>query len=300
MIFSQVFDMIDSGLLIVDKDLNVTHWNRWMASKSGISHSTLLGSPLLASFPNLNNANFRRSCKTVLNFGNAVFFEQAYYRFLFPFPPVSHFGYNFEFMQQDCMMGPIRDENGRISHLFISVKDVTRAAAYEEQLIESSRRDALTGLYNRRYLDEKLMNEVDRHTRYARPFSLLLFDVDFFKKINDTYGHQCGDYILQEIARKVADRIRSTDMVARYGGEEFCCLLPETPIASGVILAERLRKMIEAEDFVFEGETIKVSVSIGASTISLGINTPEILLQKADEALYRAKENGRNRVERMA
>ncbi len=154
--------------------------------------------------------------------------------------------------------------------------------------------DALTGLYNRRHFDHTVEREFLRSKRYGRNLSIAILDIDFFKKINDTYGHLCGDYVLKEVAYLILDNFRKTDIVFRYGGEEFVILLTETALEQTVIPLERLRKTIEEQLFSYNNQQIKVTVSVGAAQ-----NTTESVndfLNNADKALYKAKNSGRNKV----
>lgn len=155
--------------------------------------------------------------------------------------------------------------------------------------------DPLTGLYNRRNFDNTLEREFLRSKRYGGNLTLAIIDIDFFKKINDTYGHLCGDYILKEVAYLILDNFRKTDLVFRYGGEEFVAILTETSLEHAGIPMERLRKKIESSLFEFNGEKIRVTISAGVSTNN--VETTSEFLDNADKALYSAKENGRNRVE---
>jgi len=296
MIFEQVFNMINVGLVILDEDLYVRHWNRWMELHSGIKAEDIVGSPIFNFFPNLDNQKFLRNCKSVFKFGNFSFFSQKLHRYLFPFKPDSTFGSGFNHMQQTCTMGPLRDENNVVSHIYISVQDVTEIAAYERKLVEKNMLDGLTGVYNRRFLDTKIQEEFSRHRRYDRPFSLIMCDIDHFKNVNDTYGHQCGDIVIKQIAALIGSMLRDTDFLARYGGEEFCCLLPEANLDEALSLAERLRQAIEQEEINCNGQPLKITVSFGVAYMHDVVKSAESLLQKADEALYAAKKSGRNRV----
>ena len=165
---------------------------------------------------------------------------------------------------------------------------------------DMANRDGLTGLYNARFFQEALARELDRVKRTTRPFSLLIFDGDRFKRINDTYGHPVGDHILQHLSRVARSVLRGYDVLARYGGrQEFIAMLPDRPKilqSADQILAERLRKMIEQRPFVTEeGQTIRVTVSVGVAQAKAPYEKKDIISQ-ADKALYRAKETGRNRV----
>ncbi len=296
MSFSQIFDMINMGLVVIDKEMNVRYWNRWMEIHSGISSDEILNRSIFEHFRNLDTPRFNRNCKSVFKLGNFCFFSQKLHKYLFPLKTDSSFKADFDYMQQSCTMGPLRNGSGAITDIFIAVQDVTEVVMYEQQLLEMNTKDGLTGAYNRRFLETQLCKEMERAKRYKRPISVLMLDIDHFKKVNDTYGHQCGDLVLKTISSVVQSCIRKTDFFARYGGEEFCCILPETKPESAVILAERIRKGISKKVVKCKKEPIKVTVSLGVAGATEIIDSPDRLLKKADDALYKAKETGRNRV----
>jgi diguanylate cyclase (GGDEF)-like protein len=155
--------------------------------------------------------------------------------------------------------------------------------------------DALTGLFNRRWLDQRLPRFVDRHRRNGEPLSVLMLDVDHFKRVNDVHGHAVGDAVLVFVARTLLAGLRPTDMCARYGGEEIAVILPGTDLVGALVAAERVRRAIEAPRDP-NAPKIAVTASIGAATLAAHEDAGE-LLQRADEKLYRAKSNGRNRTE---
>jgi diguanylate cyclase len=294
--FVQIFDTINIGLLTLDKDLRIRYWNRWMESHSGMPADKVIGTPVFDIFPALNTPKFLRSCKSVLAFGNFSYFSQKLHHYLFPFKPASSFGSRFENMQQSCSMGPLRSEDNVITALYLTVHDVTELAEYEHKLLEMNMKDGLTGVHNRRFLEMRLRDEFERHMRYSRQFSLIMFDIDFFKKVNDSFGHQCGDFILKSVSSKIASIIRKTDFIARFGGEEFCCLLPETALGPATLLAERFRTAIAGLKNVYQDQEIRITISLGVSEMGPGVYSPEALLQQADKALYMAKDTGRNKV----
>ncbi len=156
--------------------------------------------------------------------------------------------------------------------------------------------DGLTGLYNRRQFEIGLEQEFNRSKRHPSDFSLAILDIDFFKKVNDTYGHQYGDYVLKTVANLMKSSFRKTDMLYRYGGEELVMIMPETNIEGAIIPVQRLRKSIEGYDFDYNGVKAKVTVSIGLTMNYQDFNNHADMLKSADEALYNAKESGRNRV----
>jgi diguanylate cyclase (GGDEF)-like protein len=191
---------------------------------------------------------------------------------------------------------PMKDELGEIVdsiNTFVSKLEESHKELLvtKEELDSLYVRDKLTGLYNRVKIDEVLEGEMKRFKRYNIPFSLILVDIDYFKKLNDSYGHLLGDKILQQFAQKLQENIRATDFIARWGGEEFLIVLPETDEAKAFVLAEKLRK--EIENCSFEG--LSMSASFGVASYD-EIQSQDQLLHNADIALYEAKNQGRNKV----
>lgn len=161
--------------------------------------------------------------------------------------------------------------------------------------------DPLTKVYNRRYLDRRLDEEVARSKRYSLVLSVLMLDIDHFKRVNDTYGHQAGDVTLSTLSNLVKTSLRDLDVVARYGGEEFLVICTNTGVDGAALVAERLRHLVESHQVEIPdgsggSQTIQISISIGVAALSASIDSKEKLVQAADQALYRAKEEGRNRV----
>ncbi len=167
-------------------------------------------------------------------------------------------------------------------------------ADYHEELYRLTIQDGLTQLSNRRYFNEFLEREFSRAVRYKRHLSVLLFDIDHFKTINDQYGHICGDHILRTLSARVRATIRAEDLLARYGGEEFCCVCVETNLHQALLAAERIRQLIGNTPFTFQNHLIPVTVSMGVATTHAGINSEHQLLHEADRHLYQAKSSGRN------
>jgi two-component system cell cycle response regulator len=170
-------------------------------------------------------------------------------------------------------------------------------AEYHEEIYRLTIIDALTDIHNKRYLLEFLDRELSRSARYSRPLALILFDLDRFKSINDELGHLGGDFTLREVASCVKTCVRKEELFARYGGEEFVIVLPETNLEGALVVAERVRSMVEQRGFLYEGKAYPVTVSVGVS-VTNGDRplTPFELIGEADEKLFRAKRQGRNRV----
>jgi two-component system cell cycle response regulator len=158
--------------------------------------------------------------------------------------------------------------------------------------------DPLTGLYNRRYLDNHLSVLFNRSMARGRPLSMLITDIDRFKQVNDTYGHDGGDEVLREFANRVRSTIRGADLACRYGGEEFVVAMPDTSPEVAAAVAERLRAAVESAPFMLKhsGETLNVTASFGIASRIGSVLTPDQLMKQADLALYEAKNTGRNRV----
>ena len=180
-----------------------------------------------------------------------------------------------------------------------------------QRILELGYQDGLTHAYNRHYFDTRLKHEVDRCMRNKSDLVCLFIDVDFFKKINDTHGHQVGDVVLVRLVALMREMVRSSDIVARYGGEEFAVILPETSMRRAHEVAERIRSQVEQQKLTFDGNTFGITVSIGLASLSLikfqaendteqlarlSANIDQLLLKKADKALYQAKQTGRNQV----
>jgi two-component system cell cycle response regulator len=170
-------------------------------------------------------------------------------------------------------------------------------AEYHEEIYRLTIIDALTDIHNKRYLVEFLDRELARSGRYARPLALVLFDIDRFRLINEQLGHLGGDFTLRELTARIKGAVRKEELFARYGGEEFAIVLPETTREGAVTLCERIRKVVEAQPFLFEQTTYQITISLGVATTMGDVTmTPEELIRLADEKLYEAKSQGRNRV----
>ena len=183
---------------------------------------------------------------------------------------------------------------GRTILKFISSGNIE--GQYHEEIYRLMTVDGLTELHNKRYFEEMLERESSRARRYGRTFSLILFDIDHFKDINDTNGHLAGDAVLRQLGALVKQHVRRDDIVARTGGEEFGIIVPEIQKDGGVELAEKLRKIVEEADFDFEETNMKITISLGVAQWERGMDEPADLVALADARLYEAKNDGRNRV----
>jgi len=194
--------------------------------------------------------------------------------------------------------GPVYDEQGELIAVVQTIRDGTEYKNIQATLKELSVTDELTGLHNRRFLNERLNNEWTRGIRSQQPLSLILLDIDFFKQYNDTYGHTAGDECLKSVA-SILQRslLRSSDAATRYGGEEFCLLLPNTPLEGAFDVADRIRSSIKRLDIPHNASNVSSTVTLSdgiASLIPSSHAKSSLLVSMADEALYEAKALGRN------
>jgi diguanylate cyclase (GGDEF)-like protein len=167
----------------------------------------------------------------------------------------------------------------------------------QQQLYEAAMRDALTGAHNRRYFEEELVRAVSHAARHASALSLVLLDIDYFKNVNDTFGHQAGDMVLQSVAAHCRSTMRNEDVLCRVGGEEFAVIARSIPVDRAVLLAERLRARVAGERFKCGANDVTLTLSLGVASYAKGaLGDAQAIVAAADRALYRAKESGRNRV----
>ena len=187
---------------------------------------------------------------------------------------------------------------------FLLIRDATAEAALQGKYKDKARKsitDPLTGLFNRNHFEEYLPNQLKTLTGMQensdqRKISVIMCDIDHFKKVNDVYGHPAGDYVIKTVAEIMQKCFRKTDVICRYGGEEFLVILPATPTEGALIASEKMRKSINENKFNFDGKIIPVSISCGVARINIGNEDGAKAIARADEALYNAKRTGRNRV----
>jgi len=200
----------------------------------------------------------------------------------------------------DYLIRPI-DKNEMLARVRTQIKkkrytERLRDNAYKS--IEMAITDALTGLNNRRYMETHLQSLVEQAAARGKPIAVLILDIDFFKAVNDSHGHDAGDDVLREFAQRIRKAIRNIDLACRYGGEEFVIVMPETDVAVATMVAERIRRRIASEPFAIQqgARKLEVTISIGIAAIGAAGDTAAAILKRADAALYRAKRDGRNRV----
>lgn len=288
-----VLQNIDAGLVVLDAELQVQLWNSFMQNHSAIAPEEALGRSLFDLFPELPEDWFRRKVQTVFELHNSAFttWEQRPYLFYFlNYRPVTGMAPH---MYQNCTIIPLKDPHGEVSHICLIVYDVTEEAVNRLELQRLSSTDNLTGLLNRKSLEEQVSLQFKRYQRNQHPASLLMLDIDHFKNINDTYGHPAGDDVIRATAAVLKAGIRDIDAAGRYGGEEFVVALEDTDAEGAQVVAERLRRKVE-QTVVTHGENIRFTISLGIAELNPHITSVADWLEAADKGLYQAKEGGRN------
>ncbi|RTZ18086.1 sensor domain-containing diguanylate cyclase [Vibrio aquaticus] len=298
----QIIGDLDAGLIVVDHEYKVCAWNSFMQSYSGITADKILGKVLFDVVPDLPEAWLRRKINTSFKLNSRGFscWEDRPYLFKFKnFSPISN---SLAEMRQNVTFSPLTSVNGEVSHVSLIINDVTDIAKNKIHLIDSneklsnlSRTDGLTQLFNRRYWENCLQNEYERCQLSGSTSTVVIFDIDHFKRVNDTYGHTVGDQVIRHTADELRKASRASDICGRYGGEEFTVILPDTCASQALYFTERLRKKIEKSVVSCEGHNVKYTMSLGICELSPNQTSYMNWLEHADKALYFSKENGRNR-----
>ncbi len=298
---TQILDTMDSGLIVLDREYKVCVWNSFMQSYSGVLSQDILGESLFDHFDELPKTWLETKLKTSAELETRSFSSWENRPYLFKFNNFSPVSNSSNLMYQDIVITPLHSLSGSISHIAIQVNDVSETARNRihlretnQYLSEISRKDGLTGLFNRAFWEQSLKEEFSRLSLIDRTSSLVIFDIDHFKKVNDTYGHHSGDEVIRHTASLLRKTARSSDVCGRFGGEEFTVLLPKTNQEQAFNFAERLRTLIEKECVTVESKPIYFSVSIGVCEYKRSFENHTQWIKCADAALYIAKENGRN------
>ena len=298
---AELLDSIEVGIAVLDRNFKVQVWNKFLENHGAKKAEAIIGDSLFSHFPEIEEKWLRTKVDPVFNLKSPVFiiWEQRPYLFKFGCNrPVTSAA---EFMYQNVTMFPIVDKRGNVERFCMLVYDVTEQALgkrgmehLNEELKTASRVDGLTGLYNRRYWQERFDEMHKLCVRREKPSTALMLDIDHFKRINDTYGHQAGDKVIKMLAALIKRCVRETDLAGRYGGEEFAIILNDSSVEDAKIVAERIRQLAQRLVVEHEGESISFTVSLGLAQFSADFKSAMAWLECSDQALYKAKESGRN------
>lgn len=292
---------IDVGIVVLNHDYEIQVWNTFMENHSGLQPQEVRNQNLFKLFPDISKKWFQQKCKSVFEMKSHAFstWQQRPYLFKFNnYRPITGTEKN---MFQNFTVLPVTSLTGEVESIAIIIYDVTDVAVNKKELEESnialtmqSRTDQLTQLNNRGYWELRVKQEFARFKRYGKKSSLVMFDIDHFKKVNDTYGHLAGDEIIRFVAKSVLKLKRDPDIAGRYGGEEFGILLTDTSAENALVFTERLRQAIGSSEIIFEDKKINITISLGISEFNNIIDNYEQIIAQADTALYESKNNGRN------
>ena len=304
--FHWIMDMLQSievGLVVLDRNYRIHVWNGFMENHSGLSSRSLRERTLFEVFTGLPENWIRRKVQTVLTLKTGTFTTWEQRPHLFPFRSCRPITGTETYMYQNITFSPLTSATGEVDHVCLLVYDVTDTASSRRrleranaQLEHLSRTDRLTGLLNRGTWESMLASEFERFRRYRSACSLVMFDIDHFKHVNDTYGHQPGDDVLRVISSLLRENLRQTDIAGRYGGEEFTVILPETDTQGAMIFADRLRAKIQETPVNTDAGYISCTISLGVAVLHKDVPDYMTWMNYADKALYQSKEGGRNRV----
>ncbi len=280
-IYKQVIEQMDGMVLLTDILGQIIFTNKAVTKHTGYSKEELLGKNCSIFQSKKHNKQFYK------DLWNTILKGEIYTNIFINKKK------NNELYYEDKTITPIFDIKNKELKYFVSTgKDISERIKMEEELKKLATVDTLTGAYNRYKINQIIDHEIIRTKRYNEPFSLIMFDIDHFKEVNDTYGHDIGDIVLKEFTHVVLSSIRGSDMFGRWGGEEFMLVTPRTTLKDALNLAQKLRQKVEKYTFT---EVKHITVSLGV-TLFTKESKKELILKEVDDALYKSKENGRNQV----
>ncbi|WP_348729541.1 diguanylate cyclase [Rheinheimera texasensis] len=298
-----MFQTVDVGLVVLTADYKIQVWNGFMENHSGLTPRQVRDRYLFDLFSEIDEDWLRRKCDPVILLKNRAFTIWEQRPFIFKFRNYRPITGVADYMYQNSTIFPITDLRGVVTHLCMIIYDVTDVAtsrleleSMNGQLRQLSKTDFLTELNNRGTWEDALQNEFKRLKRSGHQGTLLMCDIDHFKRINDGYGHAAGDVVIRQVAQAVKKNLRETDVAGRYGGEEFAVLLVDTSADQALYFAERLRKTVEALSMEFNQQLLKATVSVGIAEYNSDMLEHRQWIEAADKALYTSKAEGRNRV----
>jgi len=277
--YKQMVSSVSNPIVFLDEHLKIRSYNDAFLLLYKTFEKNIIGTPIKTVFGK-NNYQKLKNCINSCFMGHHIFMNDW-----FEFNDGIR-----RYMQID--FHPLMVEEDQVSGIIISQNDVSERKIIEEKLEELNRTDNLTGVYNRKKFKERLDLETERFRRYQITLSIIMFDIDHFKEINDRHGHDVGDQVLVELSRLTRNNIRDMDLLCRWGGEEFILLLPHTNLKSATLMAEKLRRMVESHEFP---KVSRMTCSYGVTDFRKN-DEEKTLFKRVDEALYEAKKAGRNQV----
>ncbi|KLV07176.1 diguanylate cyclase [Photobacterium aquae] len=297
----QVIDNIDAGVVILDREHRVVAWNSFMQAYSGVCVDRIMGYDLFDVIDDLPKTWLINKINSTFKLRTRTFSCWEDRPFIFNFSNFSPVVGGSSVMYQNMTLTPLKSLTGEYHHICLTITDVSDIARNKMHLHESnaqlthlSMTDRLTQLYNRGHWETCLAEEFERCVQLQSSSTLVMFDIDHFKKVNDTYGHVAGDAVIKQISTILQKTKRQSDLAGRYGGEEFGIILPGTSADMAMYFAERLRSRIEKAVVKVDIREIITTVSLGMAEWTPAMANYNQWLECADRALYHSKQNGRN------
>ncbi|NQZ31673.1 MAG: diguanylate cyclase [Oceanospirillaceae bacterium] len=297
----ELLQFLDVGLVVVNSHLEIKLWNSFMTNHMAIEAVDAIDKTLFDVCPKLPDVYLQRKIKSVITLQNSLTITWQQRPHLFEMNCYRPITSKSKLMYQDIRIIPLLNANAIVDHIAIVIYDVTESARAQigfqeknEELKLASRIDPLTKIFNRGYWESRLEAEFKRYTRTSSSSVLIMLDIDHFKAVNDTYGHQGGDTVLRALGRLLKKQYRITDILGRYGGEEFGILLLDTNTEMALTLANNLSKELAKAPIMHDKRAITITLSYGITQIDASFKTHDQWIDMADKALYQSKQNGRN------
>lgn len=294
---------IDVGLVIIDKDFNVKVWNGFMENHSGLLTAHMVDKKITDVFTSIPEDWLQQKVNSVCLLKNKAFTTWEQRPYLFKFKSYRPITSGAEFMYQNVTFLPLTDIVGTVTQICMIIYDVTDVALNRQGLQEANEKlkhlrhtDSLTQLYNQSYWRGQCADTFIKHKDLKQPTSLLVINIDHFKKVNDGYGHAFGDQVITGVADTLRQHKTELDIAGRVDGEEFTILLTNKDLSAAKLTAEVIRQAIEKMVFETQGEKVKITISIGIAQITAGLADHDAWIKVANLGLQKAKNNGRNQI----
>lgn len=297
----QLVDTLDAGLIVIDRDYQVCAWNSFMQNYSGVNADKIMGQNLFEHYPNLPVKWLKAKIASTEILKTRGFSNWEDRPVIFEFQNFSPVSQGLENMYQNMVITPLKSPRGEVTHFAIMLQDVSDVAKSKmflkrsnAKLAEIGRTDGLTGLYNRTHWERCLIDVYQECKTKGQVATLVMFDIDHFKSVNDNFGHAFGDEVIRAAAEQLIHTARGDDVCGRYGGEEFAVLLKETTAEQAFYFSERLRKRIEQSVVMCSEHEASYTISLGVCQFDSDYISHIDWLKRADKALYQSKMAGRN------
>ncbi|MEE2023379.1 MULTISPECIES: sensor domain-containing diguanylate cyclase [Alkalimonas] len=298
-----ILNQLNSGVLVLTTDYCISFYNQFIERRLGVPLSEVRNQSVFNVFTDLPEAWLKRKLDSVVALNAPSFSSWEQRPYVLKLPHMRPVSSGSDYMIQNCSMLPLNHPKTGETYVCLLIEDATDVSIYQQELQrnmhilqQANRFDGLTKVYNRSYWEQLLQSEFLRAKRYHQPLSLILFDLDKFKLLNDHYGHLGGDFVLIELAAYIQSLLRESDFLGRYGGEEFGIILPNTALQGAAEVAERICQRVAEHQLLFNQNIIRATISLGVAELGQQeLQEPQDLLRCADVALYSSKRQGRNR-----